>query len=120
MKNVSAPQQEKHRFLSAKQVTLRKDVECDFGLLKKRFNILAIPDRSYSQHTLGMKTGHHHHRLVATSYEDEGGVDLEELSGVNKPVILLQQVGVKHRYSSHHTECRCKHDAAIPKREDIA
>jgi hypothetical protein len=45
---VPAPQQEKHRFLSAKQVTLRKDVECDFGLLKKRFNILAIPDQSYS------------------------------------------------------------------------
>jgi hypothetical protein len=27
-------------------------VKCVFNLLKKRFNILAIPDRSYSQHTL--------------------------------------------------------------------
>jgi hypothetical protein len=27
-------------------------VECAFSLLKKRFNILAIHDRSYSQHTL--------------------------------------------------------------------
>jgi hypothetical protein len=31
-----------------KQVSVRKDVECTFGLLKKRFNILAISDRSYS------------------------------------------------------------------------
>jgi hypothetical protein len=32
-----------------KQASVRKDVECAFDLLKKRFNILAIPDRSYSQ-----------------------------------------------------------------------
>jgi hypothetical protein len=29
-------------------------VECAFSLLKKMFNILAIHDRSYSQHTLGL------------------------------------------------------------------
>jgi hypothetical protein len=29
-------------------------VEYAFGILKKRFNILAIPDRSYSQRTLGL------------------------------------------------------------------
>jgi hypothetical protein len=52
MKGVSAPQQEKHRFFSAKQSTLRKCVECAFSLLKKRFNILAISSRSYSQRTL--------------------------------------------------------------------
>jgi hypothetical protein len=34
-----------------KQASVRKDVECDFNLLKKRFNILVIPDRSYSQRT---------------------------------------------------------------------
>jgi hypothetical protein len=33
---------------------MRKDVECAFGLLKKRFNILAIPSWSYSQRTLGL------------------------------------------------------------------
>jgi hypothetical protein len=27
-------------------------VKCAFGLLKKKFNMLAIPDRSYSHHTL--------------------------------------------------------------------
>jgi hypothetical protein len=32
-----------------KQSSVRKDVEYSFGLLKKRFNILAIPSRSYSQ-----------------------------------------------------------------------
>jgi hypothetical protein len=33
---------------------LTKDVECAFGLLKKRLNILVIYDWSYSQHTLGL------------------------------------------------------------------
>jgi hypothetical protein len=46
------PQPQKHRFFSAKQSTLRKDVKCTFDILKKRFNILAILDRSYSQRTL--------------------------------------------------------------------
>jgi hypothetical protein len=52
MKGVYIPQQEKHQFFSAKQSTLRKDVEYAFDLLKKMFNILVIPDRSYSQCTL--------------------------------------------------------------------
>jgi hypothetical protein len=48
MKGVPVPQQEKYRFFSMKQVSVRKDVECAFDLLKKRFNILAITGRSYS------------------------------------------------------------------------
>jgi hypothetical protein len=52
MKCVPVPQQEKHRFFSMEQVSVRKDMECTFDLLKKRFNILSIPDRSYSQRTL--------------------------------------------------------------------
>jgi hypothetical protein len=52
MKCVSVPQQEKYRFFLVKQAWIRKDVKCAFGLLKKRFNIPFIPDRSYSQHTL--------------------------------------------------------------------
>jgi hypothetical protein len=54
MKSVPVPQQEKHRFFSPKQSMLRKDVEYAFGLLRKSFNILAIPSQSYSQHTLGL------------------------------------------------------------------
>jgi hypothetical protein len=54
MKGVPLSQQEKHRFFSVKQSMLRNDVECIFGLLKKKFNILVIPDRSYSQCTLGL------------------------------------------------------------------
>jgi hypothetical protein len=54
MKGVHVPQQEKHRFFSMKQVSVRKDVKCAFDLLKKRFNILVIPDRSYSQRTLDL------------------------------------------------------------------
>jgi hypothetical protein len=37
-----------------KQESERKNVECAFGLLKKRFNILVIPSRSYSQRTLDL------------------------------------------------------------------
>jgi hypothetical protein len=37
-----------------KQASVRKDVGCAFNLLKKRFNILGISDRSYSQHTLNL------------------------------------------------------------------
>jgi hypothetical protein len=54
VKGVHVSQQEKHQFFSMKQASVRKDMECAFGLLKKRFNILAIPDRSYSQRTLDL------------------------------------------------------------------
>jgi hypothetical protein len=37
-----------------KQSLVRKDVKCDFDLLNKRFNILAIPDQTYSQHILDL------------------------------------------------------------------
>jgi hypothetical protein len=51
IKGVHVPQQENHQFFSMKQASVRKDVECAFDLLKKRFNILVIIGRSYSQHT---------------------------------------------------------------------
>jgi hypothetical protein len=54
IKGVSVPQQEKHRFFSMKQASVRKYVECAFDLLKKRFNILVSPNQSYSQCTLGL------------------------------------------------------------------
>jgi hypothetical protein len=37
-----------------KQSLVRKDVKCDFDPLNKRFNILAIPDQTYSQHILDL------------------------------------------------------------------
>jgi hypothetical protein len=37
-----------------KQASVRKDVEYAFDLLKKRFNILAIPNWSYSQRILDL------------------------------------------------------------------
>jgi hypothetical protein len=48
VKGVPIPQQEKHRFFSINQASVRKDVECAFSLLKKSFNILAISGQSYS------------------------------------------------------------------------
>jgi hypothetical protein len=37
-----------------KQALVRKNIECAFNILKKRFNILVISDRSYSQDTLDL------------------------------------------------------------------
>jgi hypothetical protein len=54
MKGVPVPQQEKHRFFSMKQASVRKDVKCAFDLLNKMFNILVIPDWSYFQRTLDL------------------------------------------------------------------
>jgi hypothetical protein len=48
MKGVPLHQQGKHWLFLAKQSTLKKDVECTFDLLKKRFNILTISSRSCS------------------------------------------------------------------------
>jgi hypothetical protein len=41
-------------FFSMKKASVRKDVKCAFDLPNKRFNILVIPGRSYSQRTLGL------------------------------------------------------------------
>jgi hypothetical protein len=41
------------RSTDSSQSSLRKDVKCTFGLLKK-FNILVISDRSYSKHIFGL------------------------------------------------------------------
>jgi hypothetical protein len=54
VKGVTLPQCEKHRLFTAAQSAWRKDVECAFGVLKARFNILAVPGRSYSRRTLGL------------------------------------------------------------------
>ncbi|KAK1607371.1 hypothetical protein QYE76_031044 [Lolium multiflorum] len=54
MKGVTLPQSEKQRVFTAAQSAWRKDVECAFGVLKARFNILAVPGRSYSRRTLGL------------------------------------------------------------------
>jgi hypothetical protein len=63
----------KHQFFLMKQASVRKDVECSFGLLKKRFNILAIPDRSYSQHTLNLIMCAYiilHNMIIDDGYDD--------------------------------------------------
>ncbi|XP_051197093.1 uncharacterized protein [Lolium perenne] len=54
MKSVTLPQSEKHRLFTTDQSAWRKDVECAFGVLKARFNILAVLGRSYSRRTLGL------------------------------------------------------------------
>ncbi|KAK1610516.1 hypothetical protein QYE76_034189 [Lolium multiflorum] len=57
-------------------VAWRKDVECAFGVLKARFNILAVPGRSYSRRTLGliMRACVILHNMII---HDERGTNLE-------------------------------------------
>ena len=54
MKGITLPQSEKHRVFTSAQSAWRKDVECTFGVLKARFNIISVPGRSYSTRTLGL------------------------------------------------------------------
>jgi hypothetical protein len=45
-----------------------------------------------------------HDSLIRACREDGGGVDLQELGGVNHPVVLLWQVGPKLGRLDHHTQ----------------
>ena len=78
MKGVTLPQSEEHRLFTAAQAAWRKDVECTFGLLKSRFNIIAIPGRSYSQRTLAliMRACVILHNMII---DDERDFDLDEI-----------------------------------------
>ena len=77
MKGVTLPQNEKHRLFTTVQSALRKDVECAFGVLKARFNIIAVPGRSYSRRTLGliMRACVILHNMII---DDERGTNLED------------------------------------------
>ncbi|KAK1678408.1 hypothetical protein QYE76_039256 [Lolium multiflorum] len=78
MKGVTLPQSEKHRVFTATQSAHRKDVECAFGVLKARFNILAVPGRSYSRRTLGliMRACVILHNMII---DDERGTNLDNI-----------------------------------------
>jgi hypothetical protein len=45
-----------------------------------------------------------HDDLIPSCSEDRGGVDLQELSGVDTPVVLLWQVGPELARPDHHAE----------------
>jgi hypothetical protein len=77
MKGVTLPQSEKHRLFTTAQSAWRKDVECAFGVLKSRFNIIAVPGRSYSQRTLGliMRACVILHNMII---DDERGTNLDD------------------------------------------
>ncbi|XP_071681414.1 uncharacterized protein [Lolium perenne] len=77
MKGVTLPQSEKQRMFTAAQSAWRKDIECAFGVLKARFNILAVPGRSYSRRTLGliMRACVILHNMII---DDERGTNLEQ------------------------------------------
>lgn len=90
MKGVTLPQSEKHRLFTKAQSAWRKDVECAFGVLKSRFNILAVPGRSFSQRTLGliMRACVILHNMII---DDERGTNLDAIyetvaSNVGPPI----------------------------------
>jgi hypothetical protein len=77
IKGIPLPQSEKHQLFTNAQAVWRKDVECAFGVLKSRFNIIAVPGRSYSQRTLGliMRACVILHNMII---DDERDADLDE------------------------------------------
>jgi hypothetical protein len=90
MKGITLPQCEKLQVFTNAQATWRKNVECSFGLLKSRFNIIAVSGRSYSQRTLGliMRACVILHNMII---DDERDTDLDEIyktvaSNVGPPI----------------------------------
>ena len=77
IKGIPLPQSEKHQLFTNAQAAWRKDVECAFGVLKSRFNIIAVPGRSYSKRTLGliMRACVILHNMII---DDERDADLDE------------------------------------------
>ena len=71
MKGVTLPQSEKHRLFTTAQSAWRKDVECTFGVLKSRFNIIAVPGRSYSKRACVIL-----HNMII---DDERGTNLDDI-----------------------------------------
>ena len=49
VKTVSAPQSAEDKLFSLRQESVRKDVECAFGVLQSRFNIVNRPSRLWKQ-----------------------------------------------------------------------
>jgi hypothetical protein len=78
MKGITLPQCEKHQVFTNVQAAWRKDVECSFGLLKSRFNIIAVPGCSYSQRTLGLiiRACVNLHNMII---DDERDTNLDEI-----------------------------------------
>jgi hypothetical protein len=93
VKGVSVPQQEKHQFFSMKQASVTKDVKCVFDLLKKRFNILVIPGRSYSRRTLNliMCTYIILHNMIIDD-ERDGGYDdnYHTVTSIIAPLVIYE------------------------------
>jgi hypothetical protein len=49
VKTISKPQTEKHKLYAQRQESARKDVECAFGVLQSRFNIVRRPARLWKR-----------------------------------------------------------------------
>jgi hypothetical protein len=56
-----------------------------------------------------------HDDLIPSYNEDLGGVDLQELGGVDTPILFLQQVGPQLAWPDHHVEVWGKRHAATPR-----
>jgi hypothetical protein len=50
-------------------------------------------------------------RLIPSCDKDGGGVDIQELGGVNCPIILLRQMGPELARPDYHPEMWCKRHA---------
>jgi hypothetical protein len=65
-------------------------VKCDFGQLKKRFNILAISDQSYSQRTLGLIMRTYiilHNMIIDDELDDSYNENYHIITSVIAPLV---------------------------------
>jgi hypothetical protein len=60
-----------------------------------------------------------HDDLIPSCNRDRGGVDLQELGGVDAPVVFLWQVGLELAWPNHHSEVRGKCHATTPELGDV-
>jgi hypothetical protein len=87
VKSINSYQLQNHKVYAAEQEGARKDVECAFGVLQARFNIVRRPARSWSTRIIGqiMRACVILHNMIV---EDEGemakeSIDLNAISGAS-------------------------------------
>jgi hypothetical protein len=56
-----------------------------------------------------------HDGLISSRGEGQGGVDLQELGGVDTLIVFLQQMGLEHAWPDHHTEVWGKRHTTSPR-----
>ncbi len=85
VKSIHLPQTEKHKLYAQYQEGARKDVECAFGVLQSRFNIVRRPARSWKRKSVG--------RIMKACVILHNMIVEDEREGVIIPIDLNENLG---------------------------